>query len=213
MARILGMDLFLRGLAIGFVIAAGFGPIGLLCVRRTLDAGFAMGLATGLGAAVADAAYAAVAAFGGAAIGTTIAEVRRPLAVVSGVVLVALGIRAWIRAGSDVATPAQVPARELATAWASTLGLTLSNPMTILSFAAAIAALAPPPGNVVAGALIVAGVAAGSATWWLILSGGTALARRSVSPWEVRWLRSGSALLLAGFGIAALASALVSPGL
>jgi putative LysE/RhtB family amino acid efflux pump len=66
---------------------------------------------------------------------------------------------------------------------------------------------------VVAGALIVAGVAAGSASWWLILSGGTALARRSVSTRAVRWLRSGSALLLAGFGIGALASALVSPSL
>ena len=58
------MDLFIRGVAIGFVIAAGLGPIGLLCIRRSLESGFGLGFATGLGAATADAAYAAVAAFG-----------------------------------------------------------------------------------------------------------------------------------------------------
>jgi putative LysE/RhtB family amino acid efflux pump len=207
------MDLFLRGLAIGFVIAAGFGPIGLLCVRRTLDSGFAIGFATGLGAATADAAYAAVAALGGAAIGPALVDVRRPLAVAGGIVLVALGIRAWTRAGIAVAPPAQVAARDLAAAWLTTFGLTLANPMTVLSFAAAFAALAPPSGDVVAAAAIVAGVAAGSTAWWLILAGGTGVARRSVSPRVVRWLRVGSALLLVAFGVVAIASAIVTASL
>jgi putative LysE/RhtB family amino acid efflux pump len=203
------MDLLLRGLAIGFVIAAGFGPIGLLCVRRTLESGFALGLATGLGAATADAAYAAVAALGGSAIGGALTDVRRPLAVVGGVFLLALGVRGWMRAGRPIASPVGRPVRELATAWATTLGLTLSNPMTVLSFAAAFAALAPPSGDAIAAASIVTGVGLGSALWWIILSSGVALARRSVSTRIVHGLRSGSAILLAAFGIVAIGTALL----
>jgi putative LysE/RhtB family amino acid efflux pump len=203
------MELLLRGLAIGFVIAAGFGPIGLLCVRRTLESGFALGLATGLGAATADAAYAAVAAFGGSAIGGALTDVRRPLAVVGGVFLLALGVRGWMRASRPIEQPVGPPARALAAAWATTLGLTLSNPMTVLSFAAAFAALAPPSGDALGAASIVSGVGLGSALWWIILSGGVALARRSVSARIVLGLRAGSALLLAAFGILAIGSALL----
>ena len=204
------MDLLLRGLAIGFVIAAGFGPIGLLCVRRTLESGFALGLATGLGAATADAAYAAVAAFSGSAIGGALTDVRRPLAIVGGVFLVALGVRGWMLASRPIKQPVGPPVRELASAWATTLGLTLSNPMTVLSFAAAFAALAPPSGDAIAAASIVTGVGIGSGLWWIILSGGVALARRSVSERVVRGLRSGSAILLAAFGIVAIGSALLA---
>jgi putative LysE/RhtB family amino acid efflux pump len=87
--------------------------------------------------------------------------------------------------------------------------LTLSNPMTVLSFAAAFAALAPPSGDAFAAASIVMGVALGSALWWIVLSSGVALARRSVSPRVVHGLRSGSAVLLAAFGIVAVGSALL----
>jgi threonine/homoserine/homoserine lactone efflux protein len=203
------MDLLLRGLAIGFVIAAGFGPIGLLCVRRTLESGFAVGFATGLGAATADAAFAGVAAFGGSAIGGALTDVRRPLAIVGGIILLALGVRGWMRASRPIEPPVGRPVRALATAWATTLGLTLSNPMTVLSFAAAFAGLAPPSGDAFAAATIVTGVGLGSALWWIILSSGVSLARRSVSAPIVHGLRSGSALLLAAFGLVAIGSALL----
>ena len=202
------MDLLLRGVAIGFVIAAGIGPIGLLCVRRTLESGFGIGFATGLGAATADAAYAALAAFGAGALGAALIGARQPMAVVGGVVLIALGVSAWRHASDPTtAAPDRLRRRDLVSAWASTFVLTLMNPMTILSFAAAFVALVPPRSDVAAGALIVAGVAAGSTLWWLILAGGVAAARRGVSPRAMRLLRHGSAILLIGFGLVAIGSA------
>lgn len=200
----------LRGLAIGFVIAVGFGPIGLLCVRRTLDSGFGIGFATGLGAATADAAYAALAAFGAGAVGAALIDARQPLAIGGGAVLIALGVNAWRHASDPITAAADgLRRRDLVSAWASTVLLTLTNPMTILSFGAAFVALVPPRGDVVAGALIVAGVAAGSTLWWLVLAGVVAAARRGVSPRAMRVLRHASAVLLIGFGHVAVGSALV----
>ena len=201
------MELLLRGLAIGFVIAAGFGPIGLLTVRRTLESGFSVGFATGLGAATADAAYAAVAAFGAAAIGAAMVGARDWLAVIGGLVLVGLGLNAWRHAPEvPVSAEERSRTRDVASAWASTFALTLTNPMTILSFAAAFAALAPPGGNVGAAIAVTAGVGIGSAVWWLVLSGGVSLVRRAVSVGAIRLLRQGSALLLIALGIGAILS-------
>jgi threonine/homoserine/homoserine lactone efflux protein len=204
------MDLLTRGVVIGFVIAAGLGPIGLLCIRRSLESGFGLGFATGLGAATADAIYAAVAAFGATALSTALVDVRRPLAVVGGLVLIGLGINAWLRAADPVAAvPDRLRRRDVATAWATTVGLTLTNPMTILSFAAAFVALVPPDQDPRAAARIVAGVGLGSAAWWLLLAGGTSIVRRAVTPRVMRGLRYASAVLFTGFGLVALGSALL----
>jgi putative LysE/RhtB family amino acid efflux pump len=204
------MDLLTRGVVIGFVIAAGLGPIGLLCIRRSLESGFGLGFATGLGAATADAIYAAVAAFGATALSTALVDVRRPLAVVGGLVLIGLGINAWLHAADPVAAvPDRLRRRDVATAWATTVGLTLTNPMTILSFAAAFVALVPPDQDPRAAARIVAGVGLGSAAWWLLLAGGTSIVRRAVTPRVMRGLRYASAVLFTGFGLVALGSALL----
>ena len=204
------MDLFVRGVAIGFVIAAGLGPIGLLCIRRSLESGFGLGFATGLGAATADAAYAAVAAFGASALGAALVDARRPLAVAGGIVLIALGLNAWLHAADPVAAAEdRLSRRDFVTAWVTTVGLTLTNPMTILSFAAAFVALVPPDQDPAAAARIVAGVGLGSATWWLILAGGTSIVRRAVTPRALRGVRYASAVLFIAFGIVALGTALV----
>ena len=99
--------------------------------------------------------------------------------------------------------------RDVVTAWITTVGLTLTNPMTILSFAAAFVALVPPDQDPAAAARIVAGVGLGSATWWLILAGGTSIVRRAVTPRALRGVRYASAVLFIAFGIVALGTALV----
>jgi putative LysE/RhtB family amino acid efflux pump len=206
----LPMEFLVRGLAIGFVIAAGIGPIGLLCIRRTLDSGFRVGLASGLGAAVADSVYAALATFGAGGVAMALVGARAPLALGGGICLVALGIGSW-RHARDRAIAANDRGRRLHLlgAWASTLGLTLSNPMTVLSFAAAIAALAPPAGNLGAAAAIVAGVGFGSTAWWVVLSAGVAIVRRGISEAGIVLLRQASAVLLMAFGAAAIGSGLM----
>ena len=190
-----------RGLALGFAIAATFGPIGVLCLRRTLAGGFLIGFASGLGAATADAAYAAVAAFGLSALMSLLIDQVVWVRVVGGAFLVYVGVqsmRAQPARASD--TP---PGWGLMTSFASTLGLTLSNPMTILSFVGIFAGLGVGADG---GALLVAAVFVGSAAWWVILAGTASHLRERLTPRVMRAVNLGSGLSIAAFGVAALAT-------
>lgn len=198
-------SLLIRGFALGFAIAASPGPIFFLCLRRSLLRGWLTGLVSGLGVATADAFYAAVAVFGVAAVvTTTLAPVARWLSLAGGLVLVFIGIR------SVVSTPAPRDATTSTTgsrawAYASILGLTITNPATIISFAALAAALgAGLSGSWTRPALVVAGVGLGSASWWLILAAMTAALRARVTPTVARTIGIVSGLAIAGLGAVAV---------
>ncbi len=201
-------DLFLRGLAIGVAVAAPVGPIGLLCINRTLTAGFAAGLATGLGAATADAAYGAVAAFGLAALGGAVSAAGDGLRLAGGLFLLYLGVRAFRKVAP--ARAAQAGATGLVGGYLTSVVLTLVNPATILSFAAIFAGLGlAETGGFANAAALVAGVFLGSAAWWLFLSAAGAIARRRLPPTALRWINRLSGLVFAGFGLWALAGLVI----
>ncbi len=206
MIRGVAMDVsfLLRGLVVGFSIAAPVGPIGVLCIRRTLVDGRAAGLAAGLGAATADALYGAVAAFGLTAVSGLLARHEGWLRLIGGAFLCYLGLRAFLARPSGDATRADV--RGLAATYASTFVLTLTNPMTILSFAAIFAGLGVVGvrGSYASAAVLVVGVFLGSALWWLILSGGVGAFRAAVSPRGLAWVNRLSGVILAGFGLVVL---------
>lgn len=191
----------LRGLVIGLAIAAPVGPIGLLCIRRTLADGRALGLATGLGAATADAVYGVVAAFGVTAATDVLIGGERWLRLLGGAFLCYLGARTF---GARPAERATAPAPGgLAGAWASTFALTLANPATILSFAAVFAGLGAGASDHAGASALVLGVFAGSALWWLVLSTGVGLLRARLRG-ALSWVNRLSGALLAAFGAAAL---------
>jgi threonine/homoserine/homoserine lactone efflux protein len=199
-------SLLIRGFALGFAIAASPGPIFFLCLRRSLLRGWLTGLVSGLGVATVDAFYAAVAVFGVAAVvTTTLAPVARWLALAGGLALVFIGIRSVV---STPATREALPSTTgagLAWAYASILGLTITNPATIISFAALAAALgAGLSGSWTRPALVVAGVGLGSASWWLILAAVTALLRARVTPTVARTIGIVSGLAIAGLGAVAV---------
>jgi threonine/homoserine/homoserine lactone efflux protein len=198
--------LFLRGLAIGFVIAAPVGAIGLFCIRRTLTDGRLAGFVSGLGAATADALYGAVAALGLTAVSAAIVERQALVRLLGGCFLCYLGVRtALARPTTETRAGA---AQSLAAAYASTFALTLTNPTTILSFAAVFAGmgLGTLARDRLSALLLVVGVFAGSAFWWLLLSGGVGLARRALTAERLRWVNRLSGALLTGFGLLALLS-------
>jgi threonine/homoserine/homoserine lactone efflux protein len=200
------MSYFARGLAIGFAIAAPVGAIGLLCIRRTLAEGRLVGFVSGLGAATADAAYGAVAALGLTAVSAALVEHSDAVRLLGGAFLCYLGARTAL--ASPVAESRSGSTRGLASAYASTLGLTLTNPSTILSFAAIFAGLGlgASGGGRGSAILMVTGVFLGSALWWLMLSGAVGFARRAVTPTRLRWINRLSGALLIGFGVLALLS-------
>jgi len=201
-------SLLLRGFLLGLAVAASPGPIFFLCFRRTLAQGRLIGLASGLGVATADGFYAAIATFGVAALTSAFIAGRRPLAVIGGVVLILLGARILLERRKAAASPAAVTARSLAWAYASTLGLTITNPATIVSFAALAATLGFGTGAYAVGpAVVVLGVLLGSAAWWCILVIGASLLKSRVTPAVVSWISTVSGLAIAVLGILAVISA------
>jgi threonine/homoserine/homoserine lactone efflux protein len=195
--------LFLKGIAIGFSIAAPVGPIGVLCIRRSLANGAGVGLATGLGAATADALYGSVAAYGLTALSASLIREQFWLGLVGGLFLLYLGARTILsRAPAEAASERPGGLRG---AYGSTLILTLTNPMTILSFVAIFAGfgLGGAP-NYIGATLLVLGVFLGSAVWWIILSQGIGFFRAHFSSsWMLAVNRLSGGILIA-FGLAAL---------
>jgi len=194
---------FLKGAAIGLSIAAPVGPIGVLCIRRSLADGVWKGFVAGLGAATADAAYGCVAGFGLTSISDFLVRHQTGLGLAGGAFLGYLGVRTF---SSEPARDAPEAGSHPLAIYGSTLLLTLANPATILSFAAVFAAIGLGISADYAGAgRLVLGVFAGSALWWLILSGGVGLLRSRVSPAWLRGVNRASGCVLLGFGIYALA--------
>jgi threonine/homoserine/homoserine lactone efflux protein len=199
--------LLIKGFALGFTIAAAVGPISLLVIRRTLGEGRVVGLASGLGVATADATYGGIAAFGLSAITDLLVDGRRVLGLVGGLFLFWL---AWKTARSKPGSEAAVTERRggLAGAYLSILGLTLTNPMTILSFGALFAGLGVSGSNTGESALITLGVFAGSGAWWVVLTTGVGALRSRITP---RWLRTinvVSGVVIAGFALLAISIAI-----
>jgi threonine/homoserine/homoserine lactone efflux protein len=195
-----------RGLLIGFSIAAPVGPIGLLCIRRTLADGRAAGLVSGLGAATADALYGAIAGFGLTVVSGLLISQQGWLRLIGGLFLLYLGARTFLARPAEQA--ALVGGRAgLAGAYASTFALTLTNPATILSFVAIFAGLglaSEASGSYAEATLLVLGVFVGSALWWMLLSGGVSLLRSRVDTRALVWINRASGAIIVAFGLLAL---------
>jgi len=202
---------------IGLAIAAPVGPIGVLCIRRTLAYGRASGFVSGLGAATADAIYGGIAAFGLGVIANVLVGQRAALQLIGGVFLVFLGLRLMVEKPKKLGlTPDALPELHHRNAWrrinwralgqdfGSTFLLTLTNPMTILSFAAIFAGLGT--ATVYGGGVqVVAGVFSGSALWWLALSTMTGILRGWMLRSDgLRWVNRFSGAILLVYGGLAL---------
>jgi threonine/homoserine/homoserine lactone efflux protein len=200
-------SLLLRGFALGFAIAASPGPIFFLCLRRTLLRGRLYGFVSGLGVATADGFYAAIAAFGFAFVVSAVTSGRRPFALIGGAVLIGLGLRILFERRAEPIGPATSGAG-LAWAYVSTLGLTITNPATIVSFAALAATLSLGAGSgPLRPAALVAGVLLGSASWWCVLALGASLLRARLTPGVIQAVNAFSGLAITALGMLAVYSA------
>ena len=200
------ISILLRGLIIGLSIAAPVGPIGVLCIRRTLTEGYAFGLVSGLGVATADAIYGCIAGFGLTFISSILISQQVWLRLVGGLFLCYLGLKTFLARPAEQA--ASATGNSLVGAYASTFFLTLTNPITILSFAAVFAGVgvARESGDYVSAGVLGLGVFIGSTLWWLLLSGGAGVFRARFNPHRLRWLNRISGIIITGFGLLALLS-------
>jgi threonine/homoserine/homoserine lactone efflux protein len=203
------IGLLVRGIIIGLAVAAPVGPIGLLCIRRTLEHGSLVGFATGLGAAVADGMFGAIAAFGVQFLIDWLTGHQTAIRLIGGVFMLVIAIRGFsVRRVEAAEAP---DSRTVLGNFTTSLLLTLTNPMTILGFIAIFAGFGLGGHSGEAGAIIlVLGVFLGSALWWLMLSSGVALIRHRISDRSFTLINRGAAVMLAGFGIYALGSAFLN---
>lgn len=203
----MNLGLLIKSFVIGLSIAAVVGPISVLCIQRTLSRGYMYGLISGLGVATADGTYGSIAAFGLTVISTFLVHEEVWIRAIGGVFLLYLGIRTMMSKPAEKAAAA-AKARNLPAAYASILLLTLTNPLTILSFAAIFAGIGVSggKGSYLAATLVVLGVFLGSATWWLLLTSGVTLLRKKITPRWLLWLNRISGVVLVIFGLLALIS-------
>jgi threonine/homoserine/homoserine lactone efflux protein len=200
--------LFAKGAGIGFVIAAPVGPVGVLCVHRTLRHGRLAGLVAGLGAAAGDAVYGAVAAFGLTLVSEWLLQHEQIVRIVGGGFLLFLSARMLLArpappAADEAAKVARAEDAGLLQAFWMTFALTITNPITIIAFFGIFAAAGT--GDLAdhrsLAAILVAGVFAGSALWWLILAGGAGLIRERLEAGGMRWVTLISGVLILGFAL------------
>jgi threonine/homoserine/homoserine lactone efflux protein len=199
------VEALLKGVAAGLLIAAPVGPVGVMCVHRTLAWGRVHGLLSGLGAAVADALFAAVVAFGLGFVSDFLLAQQIWLRLSGGILLLLLGVK---NLTSKPPAPDTVePRRSLAGDSASAFALTATNPITLISFIGVFAALGVTGENAQGAAgVLVLGVFLGSAIWWLALSGGVGLMRQAMETIFLRWVHVVSGALLVLFGTGVLAA-------
>ncbi|HSX13744.1 MAG TPA: LysE family transporter [Chlamydiales bacterium] len=197
----------LKGLLLGFSIAAPVGPIGILCIRRTLQYGRLSGLFTGLGAACADTLYGLLAAFSLTLVSDFLEEQRFYLHILGGCFLILLGAKTFCASTKEMAS-GNISHRSLISDFISTFFLTLSNPLTIFSFIAVFAGLGLVniSQKISDAVLLVTGIFLGACTWWTILSEGISFFRKKVGQKTMLWINRVAGIVIITFGLAALAT-------
>ncbi len=196
----------IQGILIGLVVAVPVGPLGLLCINRSLILGAGAGLASGMGVASADALAAGIAALGISLVSDFLLAHQFTLRLVGGIFLCILGYR--IFRTEPAAKLPTIRGNGLLSAYATTFLLTFSNPVTIISFVAIYAGWHVPSlhGHYLAAALLTFGVFIGSGLWWIILFAGLTLFRLNISSGFLSWVHRVSGVVIVGFGVAVLLS-------
>lgn len=202
--------IFLKGTVAGLFIAAPVGPVAVLCIKRAMYYGAAGGLAAGFGAALADAFFGAVAGFGVAAVSGWLIEHELPIRGIGGIILVVLGGHLFL--SRSAAPDGSATGMGLAGTFATTFTLTLTNPITILSFLTVFASLGLAGAELSYGlaGVLVAGVFFGSAVWWVAISAIVVFARGKIGFEWMPVIKRWSGLLIIAFGSYALVSAAIA---
>ncbi|HEU5230191.1 MAG TPA: LysE family transporter [Ktedonobacteraceae bacterium] len=201
------MSFLIRGVLIGLSVAAAVGPMSVLCMQRTVHRGFFYGLVSGLGVATADGIYGCVAGFGLTVIATFLVNQQSWVRGIGGLFLIYLGCRTLLTRPAERAAAA-AKTTSFVGAYVSTFLLTLTNPLTILSFVAIFAGIGVGGGqhSPLVALLVVGGVFLGSASWWFFLTGGISLLRAKFTYRWLLWINRLSGGVIALFGLLALLS-------
>ena len=200
---------FLKGIAIGFVMAVPVGPIGIMCIRKTLTEGRLRALIIGLGAATADLFYGCIAVFGLTFISDALDSQRIWIRLVGGALLLFLGIRTFRAQPSDPKSKFKIHSSGMLGSYLYTVLLTLTNPLTIFAFIAVFAALGLGNGlSIFSASTLVAGVFIGSCLWFFLLSSGALFFRKKLDLFGLTWVNKIAGILIIISGVIVMVSLL-----
>jgi threonine/homoserine/homoserine lactone efflux protein len=194
------LTFFFKGIAIGFIMAIPIGPIGIMCIRKTLTEGRLSGLIIGLGAATADLFYGCVAAFGLTIISDTLNSHRFLIRIIGGALLFFLGIKTFLAQPKD--PKLKISGSGRLRSFFTVVVLTLTNPLTIFAFIAVFAAFGLGDGlSFFSAVVLVAGVFIGSCLWFFLLTSGTLLFRKKLDLDGLKWVNkiAGILIIVSGF--------------
>ena len=202
---------FLKGIVVGTVIAVPVGPVGVMCVRRSIFEGRLAGSVSGLGAATADAVFGIIAGFGLTVISDWLINYQLWLRAAGGCYLLYIGGRAAV-AEPPTELESEPDPESLLRHFASTFALTVTNPITVLAFLGIFTAIGFSGAQATFGraSILVLGVWSGSLLWWLALSFGVGHVRHSIEPRHLGWISRGSGAILLFSGAALLATVIVN---
>jgi len=199
------LTLLLKGIVIGFAMAVPIGPIGIICIRKTLTEGRMRGMIIGLGAATADMLYGSIAAFGLTIISDTLLSQRVWIRLAGGALLLYLGVRTFRARPKD--PKIEIQSSGLLRSYFTTIFLTLTNPLTVFTFLAVFAALGLGNGlSLLSSSVLVAGVFAGSFLWFLSLSSGAIFFRKKLDLVGMTWVNKIAGILIIISGVIAIVS-------
>jgi threonine/homoserine/homoserine lactone efflux protein len=197
---------FIRGLLIGLSIAATIGPMSFLCIQRTLNKGQLYGLVSGLGIATADGVYGSIAAFGLTLITNFLVSEQIWIRLIGGLFLIYLGIKTILTKPAERAAVLKAKSTSYFGAYTSTFLLTLTNPLTILSFTAIFAGIGVGSASksILSATAVVIGVFTGSTLWWISLTSGISLLDKKITSQWLLWINRISGSIITLFGMVAL---------
>jgi threonine/homoserine/homoserine lactone efflux protein len=199
-ALLMDLDLPLRGLAAGFIIAAPVGPVNVLCIQRTLEKGWKPGIVAGLGAAFADSLYGGIAGFSITIVIQFLIQEEFWLRLIGGMLLMVIGVVYYFK--PPLSIEAGKNGGSANSDFASAFFLTLANPTTVLSFLTVLAALGLGRHRPLwETSLLIAGIFCGSMTWWLILTSGTNLLRSKITDRSIAWMNRVAGIAIGAFGL------------
>jgi len=214
----MNIEILLRGVLVGLIASVTLGPVGVMCIQRTLSKSRASGLASGMGAATADTIFAMLAYFSIAVIATFVEEHMQIIKTVGGAVVAAVGVRYFLKNPVVQIRRNRAGKSNLAQDYASTFALTLANPAFVLWLLVIFSAFGVrsevEPGeldhaSVGAGAQMILGFFGGGALWWLALTGVVALFRKRFRPRHLLWINRIAGVVITALGVIVIISAFI----
>jgi threonine/homoserine/homoserine lactone efflux protein len=195
----MNIELPIRGIATGLIIAAPVGPVNVLCIQRTLGKGWKSGLVSGFGAAAADTIYGAIAGFSITLVIDFLLREQFWIRLLGGALLIVIGVLYYFRKPNKFEEAKDESAHS---DFVSTFLLTLTNPTTVLSFLAVLATLGMSEQRATwMTLLLVGGIFCGSMMWWTLLTGAVNYLRHKITDRTVLWMNRIAGLAIGGFGV------------